>query len=221
MLRVRVTARLASSLLVAIVCAIVAGGCGSEDAVSTGETEGGFTTYTVESSGFSLGVPRAWDAVSADDVTDSEELDALVDANPELAPFVEQLRSAKSPIKFVAGARDLELGSIPSVSVSVAPVPAGTTVERYLESVAEQAKSRLTLDSLFETKIVDHPAGEAGVARFVVSLSLSGQKQAIAYLQYLFIRGTSVYGISYSVAEGVEERYREFFENSAETFRFL
>jgi hypothetical protein len=93
-------------------------GGGDDEPTRVGEADG-LATYEVESSGFSIGVPADWQAVDADEAFEKETLEAMREADPELAPILDAIAAPDSPIRLVAVDPDADDGFATNVNVVV------------------------------------------------------------------------------------------------------
>jgi len=208
------------ALAISTLAVVLVGGCGSGDRMTTGPTDNGLSTHTVESAGFSLGVPRHWDVVRRDDAADV--LDDMVADDPSLELFVEQLRSPDSPFKLLAIAptRDRDAGVAPTLTVAEAPLPADTTALEYLEAGRPQLEASVELLDDIAIEPVEHPSEDAAVARYAAQ-GMTGESPNIAAAVYVIASGDKAFVLSFTMAEQLEPDYRAQFDNSALSFRFL
>ncbi len=79
--------------IVAILLAGALAACGQGDA-GPSESSDGWQRIVIAHQGFSVAVPEPWQALSADALAESGELDEILEANPDAAGPIEQARSA-------------------------------------------------------------------------------------------------------------------------------
>jgi hypothetical protein len=205
-----------SRVLGVLLVVLAVTGCGgSDDEPRKVAEEAGLTTYEVASSGFSIGVPSDWRAVSADEALDEETLDAIREADPELGPFIDQIGAADSPIKLVAVDPDVENGFATNLNVVVSELPSGATREDYFTSLAPQLEELGVTE--FTEDLVDLPAGEAQHVTY--EHQRAGADQPLAVVHYVLVEEGVGYTLTYTTpAAGLEDRLAEF-ERSAGSFR--
>ena len=83
-------------LAVAAVAAGCGGGLGDKEPHQTGFAAG-LAVYEVPGESFSIGVPKSWNALSADRIFKGGSLDAFTAQNPDLKPFLDAVRAPSSP----------------------------------------------------------------------------------------------------------------------------
>ena len=198
-----------------LVIALAACGGGDDEPEQIAE-EDGLTTYEVASSGFSIGVPSDWRALSADEVVDDEVLDAIRESDPELAPVIDQIGTESSPIKLFALAPEPDDGFTTNLNVvAIDDVPEGTTREDYFAASASQVEAFGV--SGIEEERLDLPAGEAMSLRY--EHTLGGAGQPLAALQYVLFENGVGYTLTYTALASAAESYSADFERSAQSFR--
>ena len=112
-------------------------GDGADDPQKVGQTAA-LTQYEVPSEGFSVGVPPAWTALSADERPTQEEINEALGDNPTLQPYLEAMEGEDSLIKFMA----VDPGADPqlptNLNIVVESPPAGFTREQYFDATNAQ-----------------------------------------------------------------------------------
>jgi hypothetical protein len=198
-----------------VVLALTACGGGDDEPEQIAE-EDGLTTYEVASSGFSIGVPSDWRALSADEALDDEVLDEIRESDPELAPLMDQIGAENSPIKLFALAPVADDGFTANLNVVVIDdVPEGTTREDYFASSASQVES-FGISGIEEERL-QLPAGEAMSLRY--EHTLGGAAEPLAALQYILFEDGVGYTLTYTALASAAEQYAADFERSIQSFR--
>jgi hypothetical protein len=190
-------------------------------ATETAEEAADLQTFEVESAGFSLGVPSSWTGLSGDEFTKSGTLEEFGKENPSLAPYLNALQADNSPMKLLAADPELEGAFATNVNVLVQDVPEGTSAKDYADLNRSGLSSSLDIQGTIQTEEVDHEVGDAAVARYRANLSAGGRQRTFSFVQYYFVNGTDAYVVTYTTVPGAEDRYRDDFEASAGSFRFL
>jgi hypothetical protein len=203
-------------LLAVLVAAAAFAACGGGDDEPTriGESDG-LATYEVESSGFSIGVPTAWQAVNADEAFTEETLDSMREADPELAPFIDAIAAPDSPIKLVAIDPDAEEGFATNLNVVVERPPASVTREQYFDASTAQLESFDLTE--FDEELVELPAGEA--LHITYEDSRGGVDQPLAVAQYVLFENGTGFTLTYTTLAAALASHRDDFEESARSFR--
>jgi hypothetical protein len=204
---------LGAALAIALSLAGSAACSGDDEPQKVGEADG-FTTYAVESSGFSVGVPADWETVSVDDVLTEETLDSMRKADPGLAPVLDVIAAPDSPIKLMAADLDTDAGFATNLNVYVEKAP-GFTRGQYFDTAPMQLESLGITE--FDEERVGLPAGEA--LRLAYEHTRFGVDQPLAVVQYAFFENGTGYTLTYTtLPSAVDSRVAEF-EQSARSFR--
>lgn len=184
----------------------------------------GWALKRVGAEGFGVALPPNWQDVPTSSA--DEALKELREANPAIASMVEgQLGGTLSAfIKLLAF--DLESPTlaeqfVTNMNVVVAPVPAGIRFEDFVEANLSQLRSVPGLAGEVETRTVTVPAGQAAVVRSRLTLQGPGGETIAAITQYLLVRETRGYILSFSTTPTHEASYTETFTRIANTFRYL
>lgn len=199
--------------------------CGGSEEAAEGPrqagTENGLTVYEVDSGGFSIAVPAGWDTVSADDLLDSGDLDAVAEENPEFEPYFRMLAGPDSPLKFVALDPDVRQGFATNLLVGVEDLPDGMNLDDYERATRLQISSLGTLQGEIEVSEAALPAGEARTMSYRSRLTVGGTETVFATRQYYLVDGDKGYVITFTTLPGLVDAYANSFVRSADTFRLL
>lgn len=216
---------MAARVLACLAGVLLAVGCGgdggseAEQPKKTG-TVGDLATYEVSSAGFTIGVPRDWDAVSADEIFSGETLDDFIEENPDFEAYREALSSPDSPFKFIAVDPDVQDDFATNVNVVVSPVPQSVTFEQYREASRAEIEA-LARDNPVDEQIVTLPAGQAFRLEYDSEFTQSGQARTLATLQYGFLHDSTSYVVTFTTLPRLEGDYADEFDESIRSFRFL
>jgi len=226
----------AFALLVTLV-ALAAAGCGGGGSSTTGaapadsmpstDSGAGSTTAsppappvadtlkveTVESAGFSIGVPKGWKAIDSDTASAAAEKAAA--KNPALAQVFAAMKQTGTRIRLAAGDPKATQGFATNMNVVLEPIDSKMTLDAY--TTANTAAVSSVLGAKPKVEKVDLPAGEA--AKF--SYSVTQGTTTIKYLQYAFVSDGNGYVLTYTTVPATGSKYDTLFEQSAESFRLL
>jgi len=185
--------------------------------------EAGWTRHTIASDGFGVDLPPGWKAVSTTSVT--EAYDELKTSDPQLAALVRsQLGSGLSRlIKMLAF--DTKSPTLPeqfatNMNVVAAPVAAGTDFNAFLEQTLQQLQE-VPGASDIQALRGSLPAGESARVRSTVKLTSGNVTVEYTTVQYLVMRRSTGYVISFATLPDHVEYYAPLYEQIAKTFRFL
>ena len=149
----------AAGVLLAVLVLAGCGGDGADDPQKVGQTAA-LTQYEVASEGFSVGVPPAWKALSADQRPTQEQIDEALGDNPAFQPYLEAMAGEDSLIKFMA----VDPGGDPqlptNLNIVVESPPTGVTREQYFDATNAQIDQLVPTGNV-EADQVSLPAGEA------------------------------------------------------------
>lgn len=192
------------------------GGGAAEEPQRVGES-GGLATYEVSGAGFSVGVSPDWQTVSVDDAFTESQLEAMKEADPALAPYLDALGGPDSYVKLLALDPDIEAGFATNLNVIVEPVELEITREQYFE--ATMAQVRQVLGAEVEEGRVDLPAGEALHLSYEQFQDPSGG--SVATVQYILFEDGNGYVLTYSTLPDRVAASAAEFESSARSFELL
>jgi hypothetical protein len=222
--------------LLAALLALLAAGCGGDGggsttaaapAASTPDTAGGETTAppppppvadslkveTVESAGFSIGVPKGWKAIDSDTASSAAEKAAA--KNPALQQVFNAMKQTGTRIRLAAGDPKTTEGFATNMNVVLEPVDSKMDLDTYVEANTNAVSS--VLGAKPEVEKVDLPAGEAAKFTYEVTQGTT----TIKYLQYAFVSDGNGYVITYTTVPATGSKYDSLFADSAESFRLL
>ena len=205
--------------LFAVLAALLLPACGggaAEEPQRVGES-GGLATYEVSGAGFSVGVSPDWQTVSVDDAFTESQLEAMKEADPALAPYLDALGGPDSYVKLLALDPDIEAGFATNLNVIVEPVELEITREQYFE--ATMAQVRQVLGAEVEEGRVDLPAGEALHLSYEQFQDPSGG--SVATVQYILFEDGNGYVLTYSTLPDRVAASAAEFESSARSFELL
>jgi hypothetical protein len=199
-------------LLVVLLLAGCGGGDNADDPQKVSETAG-LTQYEVRSEGFSVGVPSAWRALTADERPTQEEIDEALGDNPKLQPFLEAMAGEDSLIKFMAADPESGPKLLTNLNIVVESPPAGVTREQYFDATHTQLAGLLPSADV-ESDQVSLPAGEA----LRLSYEHAEAGFPVAVLQYVLFEGGTGYTLTYTALPDDLSERRADLERSARSF---
>jgi hypothetical protein len=201
-------------LLVVLLLASCGGseGDSAEDPQKVGQTAA-LTQYEVRSEGFSVGVPPAWKALTADQRPTQEQINEELGDNPKLRPFLEAMAGEDSLIKFMA----VDPGSDPklptNLNIVVESPPGEFTREQYFDATHEQLAQLVPAGDV-DSEQVSLPAGQA----LRLSYEHTEAGFPVAVLQYVLFEGGTGYTLTYTTLPDELARRTAAFERSARSF---
>jgi hypothetical protein len=157
----------------------------------------GWTLATETEDGFSVGLPRGWEE-SQFDVGESIKFQAI-DATDSAAEF-----------EFV-----------PNLNVIAEPLPIALSLDDYIQANLSQLETQLQGVTDLAHERITLPVGPTERIRYRFELGAQeGGPAEISVVQYVFIRETTGYILTFETAPPQFDQYRPTFEQMAETFRF-
>ena len=212
----RVSPRILVSVLAVVLFGMLA--CSrSDESTETAQKSGsanGYSTYTIESQGFSIAVPDSWKTASSDELLDDESLEELREKSPALGEAVDQLGDPDATIKFVAFDREVSNNFATNLNVGLIALPDNVTERDFFYANLAEIKDAVGKSPAKEE--VDLPAGHALHIKWVLP-GLDGAPLADQYL--LFAPGRA-YVLTYAALSDRVDEYAEIFQKSAETFSY-
>jgi len=184
----------------------------------------GWTRHTVKAAGFNLGLPPGWRSVSTTNVDTA--FDELKGANPELAAMVrDQLGSSLSRLikllAFDVNSPTLAEEFATNLNVIAAPLEDGVTFDQFLEQdVTQIGGVHGITKGAIDTQRLTLPAGESALIHAQLTLNGPGGPQLTSISQYLLLRGSIGYILSFTTLPSNLAAYAPLFDEIARTFRF-
>jgi hypothetical protein len=209
-------------VLAALAAAFLLGACGgSEDSEPKAEgTASGFTTYTVESSGFSIAVPESWQTASGEKALNPADIERVTKANPNLRRFFEGLADPTSPFKLVSVDPEEESGFATNMNVVVTDLPEDLGIEEVEQAALKEVQA-LNPRGEVEHAVVEHPAGEAIRFEYEAEVQAGSRALLLAFIQYSVVGNGNVHTLTFTTLPRLSAQYRDSFERSADSFRLL
>jgi hypothetical protein len=212
---------LAVVALVAAVC-----GCGGGDEESffptaTRAETGELAVYTVDSAGFTISVPSAWQSLTSDEI-DRDAIEQFAQDNPGMQSGTEEMFRPGSPIKLIAVAPDASDGFRTNLNVVVRDVSPGDTVDdlnRPAHIREFERQSAAFLEGPVDSGLVDLPAGKA--LRLSYHAEVEGPQGPLRLYQeqYELISNEQDYSLVFTSLADRQAEYEEIFTESARSFR--
>lgn len=183
----------------------------------------GWSPHTVKAAGFNLGLPPGWKSVSTTNV-DTAYKD-LQDANPQLASLVrDQLGSSLSPlIKFLAfdvNSPTLAQEFATNFNIAQLPLEDGTTFDGFLAQAITQIRNAPGVSKDVQSQRLELPAGESALIHAQWTIQMPRGPQVSAISQYLLLRSSTVYILSFTTLPSHLSQYSAVFDEIARTFRY-
>jgi hypothetical protein len=211
----------------AAVCfsALLVAGCGAgtdsrqETPVAAPQAEqsaGGLKTYKLAEAGFSIGIPKDWVVMTADEAYGAA-VEQAIDENPELAQYREVLTGPDSPFKLVAIGPQLTAEMSSTINVISAPRKEHWDMDEFERGSIEGAREQATPGSSPTVERVKLQAGRALRIRF----ETVAPGTAVAATQYFVQTSSSIYILSYNTTPQLADEYANLFDRSARSLREL
>lgn len=184
----------------------------------------GWSSHTLTTEGFAIGLPPGWRALPAGEVDSA--LEAIRADNAELAELVESqiAGSLSSLVRFFALDVDsptLAEDFATNANVVVEPLPEGLTFEQYVEANLTQLRKVPGVTISEENPSVDLPSGRAARIRSTFTLNSPSGPRQIAVTQFLVLKENRGFILSLTTTPSHEPTYRSVFEEIAKTFQPL
>jgi len=178
----------------------------------------------VKAAGFNLGLPPGWRSVSTTNVDTA--FNELKGANPELAAMVrDQLGSSLSRLikllAFDVNSPTLAEEFATNLNVIAAPLEDGVTFDQFLEQdVTQIGGVHGITKGAIDTQRLTLPAGESALIHAQLTLNGPGGPQLTSISQYLLLRGSIGYILSFTTLPSNLAAYAPLFDEIARTFRY-
>jgi hypothetical protein len=207
--------------------ALVPAGCGGQAAsqekrvasAPNHQNYAGLTVYSLpdSDSGFSIGVPSGWTAMTAEDAF-SESVDAIVEDRPKLAKFRDVFSKADSPFKLVALDYDPEECICSTIYVLALPLD-DTWRPRDFEAGGLSAARKFALPGT-KPKVTRAKTPAASGIRITTRTKLVGTDIKVISTQFFLHTKRSAYVLTYTATpEVVTKTYGLLFVRSARSLR--
>ncbi|MDX6438327.1 MAG: hypothetical protein QOF45_910 [Gaiellaceae bacterium] len=206
------------------VLAFVLAGCGGavasqERPVATSlnqQNYAGLTVYSLAESGFSIGVPSGWTAMTAEDAY-SESVNAIVEDSPKLAKFRDVFSKGDSPFKLVALEYDPEACICSTIYVLALPVD-HTWKARDFEAGGLRAARKFALPGT-KPKVTRAKTPAGSGIRITTRTKLTGTDIKVISTQFFLHTRRSAYVLTYTASPDVTSTYGRLFVRSARSLR--
>ena len=167
-----------------------------------------YRRHSVPNQGVSLSLPGSWKTISAKEATRlaGSDLDAFVNAHPELAGVVAQLGQKNSPLKFFAFDPVPLRNFATNANVVVSPLPGGISFARFHRAIVQEVKT-LPMTGLAHSE-VRLPGGRAVRLTYRLHLTVGGKPLTVATTQYAFPRRARSVVATYTTLPEAIRAYR-------------
>lgn len=173
----------------------------------------------VPSAGMSIALPASWRTVDARTAT-SNAAKALAKENPELAAMLTQLSSPGSIVKLFAFDPAGAATFATNVNVVVAPIPAGITIDQYLEAARAEISTLPGRVGAASTRLERVPAGRVVRSHVRIAILRGGTRIVSDITQWAFLRSGKSVVVSFTTTPGKRVRYLPVFNAAARSIRF-
>lgn len=197
-----------------------------DEAVFTQSTVAGGTQYEYTEQGFAITLPTQWQMIDLSAERLQQNLQALADANPQVAAMVE------TQVQLVVNARFnfyaveltddvLNRGFATTTHLLKLPLPADISLDFYAQLMAKQAEEKYGLTSPISLTPDSLPTGKSIILTYEISETTSGVNQTLAVTQYLIMQGQTIYALTFTTTPAQAESDTATFAAIAESFRIL
>jgi hypothetical protein len=202
--RTRARAFVAGAVAVVAILGLVVylAGRSSDDPVTAPTADGaarlepGWTLATEAEDDFSIGLPMGWEE-SQFDVGESIKFQAIDNSDQ---------------------AADFEFA--PNLNVIAEPLPFALSLDDYIQANLNQLETQLQGVTDLEHERISLPVGPTERIEYRFDLGADeGEAFEVSVVQYVFILDTTGYILTFETAPPQFDRYRQTFEQMAETFR--
>jgi hypothetical protein len=157
----------------------------------------GWTLVTEAEDGFSIGLPRGWEE-SQFDVGETIRFQAIDGSD---------------------AATDFEFA--PNLNVIAEPLPFALSLEDYIQANLSQLETQLQGVTGLQHRRISLPVGPTERIEYRFDLGgEEGEEFLVSVVQFVFIRETTGYILTFETAPPQFDQYRQTFEQMASTFRF-
>ena len=184
----------------------------------------GWVRFGFATKGFGIDLPPGWKAVPA--TSADEQYKALKDANPKLAALVRDQGNSGASSLIALLAYDVNSPTLvrdfaTNVTIAVVPLPNGTDLDTFVNDNVKQLRSVPEVAASIETQRLELPAGPAALITSHFTSNAPGGSQISANTQYLLLRGSRGYIVSFSTLPSSLGGYAPLFNEIAREFRFV
>lgn len=176
----------------------------------------GLTVYSLAESGFSIGVPSGWTAMTAEDAH-SDRVNAIVEDRPKLAKFRDVFSKADSPFKLVALEYDPEECICSTIYVLAIPLDE-TWRARDFEAGGLSAARKFALPGT-KPKVTKAKTPAGSGIRITTRTKLTGTDIRVISTQYFLHTKRSAYVLTYTASPDWTKTYGLLFVRSARSLR--
>lgn len=224
----------AGTLLVAAVLA-ACGGAGTESAAA-GESDpvqpsadeahalpSGWTRVSVDTAGFSLGLPDDWQEITAQSVAASGVYDEIGATNPDLAPLMDSVADAIDDGRIALFALDMgknteETGFAANVNVLRSPGGGRTSADLLVEAARNEIAALVPVTSEVTGEVVELPAGRAARIHYRWTVNAYDNSHDVDVTQYLIPDGDDVFIVSMTAVADLISDYEPIWTEMANSF---
>jgi len=154
------------------------------------------TTYTYEDDNFAITLPPQWLPIMASGELIERAMVTIGNENPEIAAMATQqlAKLGRTPLALLAlslAPENLANGYVPSISILKQPLPAGVTLDLFVQFSGSQLEQILGLSTPVAASTVQTGAGEALLSTYQMT------DLGIAARQYMILQNDTVYIITF------------------------
>lgn len=163
-----------------------------------------------------LAFPPGWQALTSNDARFPGVSQMFSRLDPRLGSAVAALSLADGPMKLLGF--DWQPGATftTTATVMAGGIEAGVTYKEWSADAARRVRAQPNVRGRVQTRRVELPLGEALRLDFVRTY---GAGTRIATLQYVVVRGETIYVVTYATRPRLAARYARAFAASARTLR--
>jgi hypothetical protein len=176
----------------------------------------GYRLRLARSDHVALAFPPGWQALTSRDARFPGVGQMFARLDPRLGSAVAALGAVDGPMKLLGFDRRGQAGFATTASVMLGRVRPGVAYEEWSVDAVRRVRDLPSVQGRVLKRKVELPLGEALRLEFVRAYA-GGSR--IATLQYLVVRGETLYIVTYATRPGLVARYARAFAASARTLR--
>lgn len=187
----------------------------------------GWSEYALPESGFAVSVPTAWQRLPVKNPELAAALGSVRQSNPELAQALGENAEAllQSGVKFWAidlNPETQQSGFASNVTVTRQTLPNAVSFDTFVALNLAQLDALTTRNSEITHERVLIAGQPAERVRYLLAMNREDDSPMLAALtQYLILNGRYAYVLTYATRSDLIAKYREVFDQSAASMRFI
>lgn len=200
---------------------------GGGSPVTSTTLDSGDVRYEVQDASFAITLPASWLQVDVRPETFKEGIDEVAKQNPEFGKVLgSQLATlTASNVRFFAFDQvpdAMSAGYITNVNVIRQDLGLEVPLEMLMPATVQQLEGLSNVQGQVDTETVKTAAGDAAKLQYKLTLATAdGADAEVRIVQFLVIKGTSLYVVSMGTLEKDAETYLPLFQQIGESFELM